>query len=134
MNAQEKKQKAIEVAYGEYWEIVKDFVDENGFVKFSDLDPNKLGLEERYESTHHELPEPLWRLDGVDLIAKNNNWISIESEEDLPKGKNVVFVQWDEKTLIVECIEEPSKKMFLEWKEKGFTHFQYISFPLKPIY
>lgn len=25
------KQKAIELAYGEYWEKVKDFVDENGW-------------------------------------------------------------------------------------------------------
>lgn len=67
-------------------------------------------------------------------IENNNGWIKIESESDLPSDMKAVFVYWNNEILLIEILELPSKKMFKEWSEKGFTHYQPITKPQPPIY
>lgn len=134
------KQKAIEVAYGE---LYQECIDENGWAYYQLNEERQLikgispeGMSVEFNNFKQDNANLIfyWRPKSLSGIENNNNWISIHSEDDLPKGKNAVFVQWGENTLIVECLEEPSEKMFLECKEKGFTHYQHIKFPEKPIY
>jgi len=67
-------------------------------------------------------------------IENNNGWISVLSENDLPSEMKAVFVYWNNEILLIEILELPSKKMFKEWSEKGFTHYQPIKKPYLPIY
>ena len=76
-----KKQEKIREAYGEHWETVKYYVDENGwcnaFFGIAGLFQHdvifKKGLIVK------------WRPKTLARIEDNNGWIKIESEDDLPK-------------------------------------------------
>lgn len=126
----ENKQKAIEKAYGEHWEIVKDYVDENGWVH-----DNKLG--NRYKLFYEifkgemEVCDGLIRHISLQGIENNNGWIKIESEADLPKENEVYWVK-DKFTdgFYKQSFEEQIKKHWLE----VFTHYQPIIKPKPPIY
>lgn len=129
------KQKAIEEAYGEYWEKVKDFVDENGWcnvrkkVNFSDIS-EKLHWETKTGNQYY------WRPKSLQGIEDNNKWISINSEDDLPKEKGSYWVI--DKILNVN----PNQEFFdpenlVSMKERWMyriTHYQPIIKPEKPIY
>ena len=78
------KQEAIQKAYGEHWEAVKDYVDENGWIGnvYYDLDVNDKDFEEQdfglLQSNIKYRPKSLQGLET------NRGWIKIESEDDLP--------------------------------------------------
>lgn len=96
MNSQNKQQ-AIKAAYGEYWDKVKNYVDDNGWIElysyncytdtvYTDLTEDlpflkELGYERKYFNnghTHYVRPKSL---SGIET---NQGWTKIESEEDLP--------------------------------------------------
>lgn len=127
---EEKKQKAIELAYGEYWDRVKDFVDVNGWcsvrrkVNFEEI-TNKLGWQCKIGNQHS------WRPKSLSGIEDNNGWISIEREDDLPKEDEKYWIK--DKCNNVEILTFKSNENCPIWRTQ-ITHYQNIEQPSKPIY
>ena len=128
MNNLEAKQEAIKNAYSEYWENVKDYVDENGWIdnsipKFTFGQLKNLDLE--YKN------DVFFRPKSLQGIENNNGWIKIESEADLPNNEKVWIYTSNNRVLI-------SSKAVLNWVLKNpdnkITHYQPIEKPKPPIY
>ena len=128
MNNLEAKQEAIKKAYSEYWENVKDYVDENGWIdnnisKFTFGQLKNLDLE--YKN------DVLFRPKSLQGIENNNGWVKIESEADLPNNEKVWIYTSNNRVLI-------SSKAVLNWVLKNpdnkITHYQPIEKPKPPIY
>lgn len=77
------KQEAIEKAYGEHWDIVGKHVDEDGYLH------HPKGGEVTFEPFIGFMDEhptkDAYRPKSLSGIETNNGWISILSEDDLPK-------------------------------------------------
>lgn len=124
----EAKKEAIKKAYGEYWELVKDYVDENGWIDFLE-DIRRI----RYffhDSDNIEVSISMWRPKSLKGIENNNGWRRIESEADLPKENTWCFV--------ISKISGITHGNFLI-KNKDFwlidaTHYQPIEQPKPPIF
>lgn len=131
----ENKQKAIEKAYGEHWESVKDYVDEDGNldkrlftsasgIKYSDFD--KILFEHFTNFT--------CRPKSLQGIETNNGWIKID--ENFNWGKNneyLIFWDSEKKESIVSLKYALCEYQDSDYK-KRFTHYQPIIKPKKPIY
>lgn len=65
-------------------------------------------------------------------ILKNNGWIKIESEEDLPKedGSLHIFPPYKDSYIFFFHNDEPSREELV----KNHTHYQPIEKPKPPIY
>jgi len=133
------KQKAIEEAYGEHWEKVKNFVDENGWVDFKllfgetgnsrGISGLKLHTLDNYSPKYCYWKRPI-ELDGIEA---NNNWISIHSEEDLPKEDCECFLYFKDGSCYTDrflC----QYGQFTKHHWMHITHYQKINLPSKPIY
>jgi hypothetical protein len=138
------KQKVIKNAYGEYWEKVKDYVDENGFIntystkisphslKYSwvDIEVSKKWIDDKIGDTICFRPKSLQG------IENNNGWIKIESEADLPKEGMHHSILLDSECIngyrnydVIVFYEVNSK-----FRKKEISHYQPIEKPLKPLY
>ena len=127
MKTLKAKQEAIKKAYGEYWENVKDYVDNDGWIdnsipKFTFGQLKNLDLE--YKN------DVFFRPKSLQGIENNNGWIKIENEADLPKENTWCF--------IISKIAGITHGEFLI-KNKDFwltdaTHYQPIEKPKPPIY
>lgn len=125
------KQEKIQEAYGENWELVKNNVNENGWIKdreftFKDFKPMN------WQTTDHD--DELYdtrRPVSLKGIENNNGWIKIESEDDLKvqEGYYAVFnTRWKHNEISIIQIIEPYKL------DSTITHYQPISKPLEPLY
>lgn len=91
------KEKAIKAAYGEHWDKVKDYVDEDGWCTHPDKNemfPETDDLDSGYVSLLENTDK--WMPTHLDRIIDNNGWTRIESEEDLPKDKTIDVIINDE--------------------------------------
>ena len=133
------KEEVIQIAYGEYWEQVKDYVDENGWCKtrkgigFAQIQQSELHIEFKKDYNFSSYP---FRPKSLQNIESNNGWISINSENDLPTiGTFYTILSFDEN--IVER-EFPNPKFTLEfnkeWWLKYVTHYQEKIMPNKPLH
>lgn len=130
------KQKAIEVAYGIHWNKVKDFVDENGWFNnghqedrfYFTFGNNKIGFEYK--------DDILLRPKSLSGIETNNNWISINSEDDLPKIKGNYWAI--DKILETNPVQEYfDPENLISMKERWLfriSHYKPFISPEKPIY
>ena len=133
MNNLEAKQEAIKKAYYNNWDKVKDYVDENGWIFWSDKNP--IGIyNNRYLEYKEENPN-YWRPKSLQGIENNNGWIKIESEADLPKNNDdywvITNIKDDEvqqlsNLIVIRCLN-------LE-KNIKVTHYKPIEKPKPPIY
>lgn len=130
------KKEIIAKAYGEHRETVKDFVDENGWVKTWDLIQilgivPKDGFEVKIKGKKIKHQDNLHRPKSLTGIETNNGWIKIESEADLPKEEGLYFTMRRDKTKI-----EITHFFFDYAKEfkRLATHYQPIVKPEPPIY
>jgi hypothetical protein len=123
------KQEKIREAYGEHFETVKDYVDENGWCNayFSGA-----GLFQHDVIFKKGLIEK-WRPKSLAGIEDNNGWIKIESD-NFPKLANKMseienyFVLTNENE-----IQIAPNINFWYWRIH-YTHYQPIFKPKKPIY
>lgn len=70
------KQEIIKKAYGEYWDKVKDHVDEDGWIHF---------LPHGMESFMYKKGgESKYRPKGIKGIEHNNGWINVDDELKMP--------------------------------------------------
>ena len=125
----EAKQETIKNAYGEYWEAVKDFVDENGWIDF--LEDIQRIMYFFHDSDNIEIFKSTWRPKSLQGIENNNGWIKIQSEKDLPNNETVWICANNNRVLL-------SSKTVLNWVLKNpdnkITHYKPIEKPLKPLY
>lgn len=130
----EAKEKAIREAYGEHWEIVKQQVDENGWLYHPrggevTFDP-WIGFMEEHPT------DDAYRPKSLAGIENNRGWIRIESEADLPNEDGWHWIKYlgDEFVCFWAnhkyCFVDNDNSYFL----KNVTHYQPIIKPLKPIY
>ena len=143
METNNLKEQAIEAAYGEFWEQVKDFVTENGICMGYSKNqmPAELGILDFEQMGASVSGTYAWRPKSLAGIETNNGWISILSEADLPKERTFVWcmVKNQKEPILAFTYtgqfgdyffhEEPNNH---EWK--NVTHYQPITKPKKPIF
>lgn len=135
-----KKAEAIRNAYGEYWEKVKDKVDEEGWFYYYSMD--YLTKSKNYSLTHYlRCDEDIYKLanrpKSLQGIENNNGWIRIDGEEDLPKESGDYWVYEKNGAMGIRLyLSVPQKwgEYEMEIEEPKVTHYQPIVKPEKPIY
>ncbi|KAA5532782.1 hypothetical protein [Paenimyroides baculatum] len=139
------KQDKIKEAYGEYYDKVKNNIDDSGwctminkdnvFVSPTCLD---LGMTREYydnnieggyfsDSNTHK-----WRPKSLIGIENNNGWVKIESEDDNPKYDGNYFVIDNDsyKSISIQCYYGNGS-----WDcHLNITHYHPIALPKPPIY
>lgn len=79
------KQEKIQEAYGENWELVKNNVNQNGWIKDREFDFKDFKPMEWQTTDHDDEWYDTRRPISLKGIENNNDWIKIESVDDLPK-------------------------------------------------
>ncbi len=133
MNDVTKKQQIIINAYGQSWELVKPYVDENGWIKYIDLSPLAIGFDFRYHNLEFKENND-WRPKVLSNLLYNNGWTEIKSIEDLPNEDYVYWVmRKDLKLPMYRKVNDFTEEEKAYWL-KTFSHFQKILSPLSPIF
>jgi len=154
MKTAEKKQKAIEGAYGDHYEKVKQFIGDDGWCVRIDYSSgleilnheslNDLGIFQDDDLVDvgydHNRKQHIWRPKTLENFEKNNGWKVINSEEDLPRENMQCFIMQNGNVQIGSYISN-YKRWFAPgcyysetYKNLGITHYQPIEKPKKPIY
>lgn len=126
------KEEIIQEAYGEYWEKVKDFVDEWGWL---DVDKFYLISEAKMNFSQIETKEGLLLFDNhrpISLkgIENNNGWILFNYEK-LPKDIDChVFTRNADMIVLSSNVINSISKNSLA----NITHYRAIEKPKPPIY
>lgn len=119
------KQKAIQAAYGDAWEKVKEHVDNDGWC--CGIHPIKAGCSEDYDWS-----QGCWRPKGLSGIDSNNGWI--RCDKGFPEGDGSRQVKiWDGKKERNFSIRADSVQSAYE-KAEPFTHWKYVEEVKPPIY
>ena len=134
MKTNNLKQQAIEAAYGVHWKIVKNDVDENGWIQPIEDEPYfcpSIGELEQHNTEFKFRPKSL---QGIET---NNGWI--DSEKDLPeqggeyhvviKGKLDKAVYVKSNRWLVNGNDYPKTT-----QTQGISHYQPIVKPKPPIF
>lgn len=127
------------------WYIHKHQIDNNGYIQYTK--PRNLSvLEDLCEKHPSRIDWEKWRPLSLKGIETNNNWIKIESEEDLPKDDDFKF---NETFLVYYYCEGYCNAIFsgsierytLSFRnikynlvKEKVTHYQPIQKPPLPIY
>jgi hypothetical protein len=125
------KQEKIREEWGELWETVKDYVDENGFVNC--VKNKKIKLISFFHVSEIEFNGNLVRPKSLSGIENNIGWIKIESKDDLPKENGYFMCLYQDGEIIPHHFSinsEFDRELFLQ----EFTHYQPIVKPKPPIY
>ncbi len=133
------KEEVIQIAYGEYWEQVKDYVDENGWCKtrkgigFAQIQQSELHIEFKKDYNFSSYP---FRPKSLQNIEDNNGWISINSEKDLPKDISTDYYggRFIESKFEMLKYHLDLLSILDHIKHGLVTHYQPIVKPLKPIH
>ncbi len=123
-----RKEDKIKEAYGEY----KGKIDENGWTNFMVLSFFKKDMLD----SKVKVNSLIYRPKSLQGIETNNGWVKIESESDLPKESNRLWIIFN--GMIGDCFYNYSDKVFWNtYNDKPFidvTHYQIIKKPNPPIY
>ena len=130
------KEQNIKEAYGEHWEAVKKFVDENGWVNtetdgLSDETFNAMRLflaECDMKGIMKFRPKQLYG------IENNAGWTRIESEADLPKEYGLYWLYLKTGMIGTRFIHNGIKKWEAIDIFQEATHYQLVIKPQPPIY
>lgn len=122
------KQEAIQEAYGDNWDEVKDFISHDGWTRKS-LIPFMYVKDIDFTNR-------LQRPKSLRGIENNNGWVKIESKDDLPKNSGEYYVI-DKFMETNPCREFFDNKAYISLNERWlhrYTHYQPIEKPKPPIY
>jgi len=126
------KEEKIKEAYGEHWETVKEFVDNNGYCdksrlfKFTNLRYSDFETSFIHTTDNNMLPKSL---QGIET---NNGWVKIESEADLPKDWEKIYYVFANGE--VKTYNWNPGQVQAGWNYDEITHYQPIQKPKPPIY
>lgn len=141
------KQEVIQEAWGKYWDELKEFICENGWLSwgyrglYGDKNPASLGDmyrycggEENHQSKYVTIPgsTTLFRPKSLAGIEKNNGWTRIESEDDLPTSgmKNYMYCVDGKPSVFVVNL-----RVLLSLSKDGMvSHYMALPSPEAPIY
>ena len=126
------KEKAISAAYGEAWEKVKEYVDENGWCEYM-VYPYDLGFNEANAEKDLIGDTVRWRPKYLRAIDENNGWT--RCDERLPKklGDYYVCINGEFDGQIMHTNE--IKIMFERFPDHSKpSHWQPVVLPKPPIY
>lgn len=134
-----EKEEKIKEAWGEYYEGIRNRLDEQGWYNYFSL-TNKIMKEKYHQFNNLDLDEHnelyLLRPKSLQGIENNNGWIKIESEEDLPK--EVIECRtcfYNGKNYIEGIVKKRSPQELSRLKYiNEITHYQQIEKPKPPIY
>jgi len=133
------KQEVIKQAYGEYWEQVKYYVDDNGWVdtKYLSLDETNINYQQSKDRLNFKV-RFCHRPSSLKRIENNAGWHKIESESDLPKDYCSCWCIVDEVVINTPLNFNPITKQFHDnavfQEYKWFSHYQIITKPLNHLY
>lgn len=133
MTNEDLKLEAIKKAYGEHWENVKTYVNQDGWIEggkdreFPEpmFDPSIGELEE------HEM-HYLWRPKSLAGIENNRGWISMHSIHDLTIVKGQYYTIFHNGYIDVSNYDGTTE-CYKFWK-LNFTHYQPIIKPELPLW
>ncbi len=131
----DSKQEAIQKAYGEHWETIKLYVDENGWLNGnSQSNENGYIWNQMYDIC--EIGHNKIRPKSLSGIENNNGWIKIESEDDLPKETDTYFFIGRITCKIMKDYFTADSKVngFNNCQFNLYSHYQPIQKPKPPIY
>ena len=121
------KSEAIKAAYGEFWEKVKDYVDENGWCTHPDKNEMFPEIDNLLDSGYVSLWENTdkWMPTSLNIIIDNNGWTVLNKDtyDNLDNSYymwyNINNGDWEVGDLDESFLQE-------------YTHFQEIKLPPKP--
>lgn len=125
------KQEKIQEAYGEYFEEIKPWINENGW-----FDKNSF-YKKIFSFNYGEIDvlfshcKYLMTPKSIIGIENNNGWVNIESEADLPTIEYELYFVNGDNCSIHQCVYHEGIKDY--WLE-NLTHYQPIQKPQPPIY
>ena len=130
------QQEAIKKAYSEYWEKVKDYVYNDGWIDNS-IPKFRFGQLKNLDLEYKN--DVFFRPKSLQGIENNNGWIKIESEEDLPKEYGEYYFRTTYNNMITYSgWYSSSDKKFYDrnhyFEIIDVTHYQPIEKPKPPIY
>lgn len=130
------KQEKIQEAYGEYWDLVKDFIDENGFchkrrkIMFAEIEKSIEIVKDHPNNLYPFRPKSLQG------IEDNNGWIKIENNEVILNDREWYFTEemnvGSKISVLQYCLK--SKGFLFMGSKQWITHYQPIQKPKPPIY
>lgn len=133
------KQDKIKEAWGQYYQLVKNELDEHG--RYSYYDDNSIKRKSKlwqFENieTHKISNLNLLIPSSIKGIENNNAWIKIESESDLPNDNGLTDYHVFNFTNQYKHIRTTYKKREVKelWEQEEITHYQPIEKPKPPIY
>jgi len=130
------KEEKIKEAYGEFWNEVKDYVDENGFIWQSTLFFPETKMKDKFEIQVKGFDPDgrcKWRPKSLQGIENNNGWIRIESESDLPKKDIDCHIIFSDGKIRCDRFLI-NYKNFITSHYKNITYYQPIIKPQPPIH
>lgn len=138
------KEKAIREAYGEYWEQVKDFVDENGWFEYDFYNQDK---SQEYKtaidlvcdniSTTSNPSNTHIRPKSLDGISDNNGWISVEDQSSLANEEHYFICNGNNVFSLAYFYISHDKKFSngaISFPINEITHYQQVIKLKPPIY
>lgn len=135
MKNEELKLKAIQDAYGEYWEICNP--DKNGWTKYSEVKNEEVNMHDsfvEFTDTCLDIELESWRPKSLSGIENNLGWIRIEEDgSNLPNGNDADdFWICNENGLFdfFSYHEQIARK----FRNGTVTHYQPVIKPKPPIY
>jgi len=125
------KEEVIKEAYEENYPIVKNYLNDDGICEVS---LNSLNI--KAENIEYFDSVDRWRPISLKGIETNNNWISIQSEKDLPKtrGDFYVFLLGTNKEIVCGCTKLLKSKEVRSYWVATTTHYQPIVKPQPPLH
>lgn len=128
------KEEKIKEAYGDNWELVKDKVNKDGWIKdrefiFSDFVKGTVWQTTDHDDEWYDTRRPM-QLKGIE---DNNGWVKIESQLQLMELKfNVYYKLYDNKAKLEWIAKKPNTGIFPN--HQYITHFKKVLEDNPPIY
>jgi hypothetical protein len=128
MNNETAKQKAIREAYGNHWEVVKDFILNDGWcsrrkrIEFTQI-AKDIEIDYEVVTPYH------WRPASLQGLESNNGWVLSEEMPD-----NFSGMVWAKSGDIIEIMDVVNGHFYAPEIGREYTHYQRITKPEPPIY
>ncbi len=131
---EEAKQEAIKAAYGKHYEVLKGYIDKDGWLNTSHINEYELFEVDSYHFLGDHSNDI--RLNELKGINDNNGWIRIEPDgSNLPTDNSIQYKVWFKtgKTNI-SYFPYPLHEVQADWEGGFISHYKPIKEEPKPIY